>query len=62
MDIPRAYMLMVTGFVVLAEVVSFVLLARPPVDKEVSLLDSVADPVEAHVNSFGSSLFYDVES
>ena len=51
----------VFGGVVFAEVISSVLCAQVPVDKEVPLLDSVSDPVEAHVNSFGLSLFYGVE-
>ena len=49
---------MVYGGVVFAEVISFVLFAWAPVDKEVSLLDAVSDPVEAHINGFGSPLFY----
>jgi len=48
----------VFGGVVFAEVVSFVLFAEAPVDKEVSLLDSVSDPVKSHVNCLGWSLFY----
>ena len=52
----------VYGRVVFTKVIRLVLLARTPVDKEVSLLDSVADPVEAHVNGFGSALFHGVES
>ena len=41
----------------LTKVVSIILPAWAPIDKEVSLLDSVSDPVEAHVYCFGSSLF-----
>ena len=32
--------------------------ARGPVDMELSLVDAVSEPVEAHVNGFGSVLFY----
>ena len=45
------------GGMVLTKVVSIILPAWAPIDKEVSLLDSVSDPVEAHVYCLGSSLF-----
>ncbi len=41
----------------LAQVVSLVGGARAPVDAELALLDSVLEPVEAHVNGLGTTLF-----
>ena len=42
---------------VLAEVVSEVGMAWCPIYMEVSLVDSILEPVESHVNGLGSSLF-----
>ena len=47
--------------VVFAEVVSIILTAGAPIYKELALGDPISDPIEAHVNCFGSSLFYGVE-
>jgi hypothetical protein len=43
---------------VLGEVVSKVIGPLPPVDGELALCNTIADPIEAHVNGFGASLFY----
>ena len=43
------------------ETIGIILLTRAPVDQKLTLVNSVPDPVEAHVNRFGSSLFYLVE-
>ena len=41
----------------LAQVVSLVGGARAPVDSELALLDAVLEPVEAHVDGLGTTLF-----
>ena len=48
---------MVTGRKVLREVIRKVVTARFPMDYELALLDSVSNPVKAHVNGFGPFLF-----
>ena len=45
---------------VFGEVVGFVECASAPIDDELALADAVTDPVEAHVDGFGSALFYGV--
>ena len=50
MDIPRAYMLMVTGFVVLAEVVSKVFLPRVPLYVVVIQGDLICHPEKSHLH------------
>ena len=52
-----AHATMMAGGVMLGEVVSKIVGPGLPVDKKLALSDAVADPVEAHVNCFGSSLF-----
>ena len=47
---------MVSGGVVLGEVVSKVVSAATPVDEELSLLDPVSYPIKAHVNGFRTAL------
>ena len=42
---------------VLCVVIPVVGFARCPVDMEVALADTVANPTEAHVDSFGAALF-----
>ena len=37
--------------------ISFVGLSLFPVDEKLTLADSVSDPIESHVNSFGAFLF-----
>ena len=39
------------------EVVGQIVGTAAPVDKELALVDAVSDPVEAHVNGFGATLF-----
>jgi hypothetical protein len=46
------------GGMMLDKVFSEVVFTCTPMDGELALLDSIADPVEAHVNCFGSALFY----
>ena len=51
----------VWGRIFLGEIIGIILLARVPVDEKLTLINSVPDPVEAHVNRFGSALFDLVE-
>ena len=51
-----SYFLVMAGRMVFGVVVSFVDAARAPVDDELALFDSVADPVETHVNGAGALL------
>ena len=53
---------MVSGGVVLCEIIGQVVSSAAPVDEELSLLDSVFDPVETHVNGFGAALLHIVVS
>ena len=46
-----------SGRVMFSEVVSQIVSAAAPVDKELVFGDAVFDPVEAHVNGFGTTLF-----
>ena len=57
MNINRSDLTMVGSAVVFCRVVAKVDGTRGPVDVELSMVDSVAEPVEAHVNGFGSVLF-----
>jgi hypothetical protein len=43
--------------VVFGVVVGKIVCSLSPMDEELALADSVADPVEAHIHGFGSSLF-----
>ena len=58
MNINMSDLTMVGSAMVLCGVVTKVNGARGPVDMELSLVDAVSEPVEAHVNGFGSVLFY----
>jgi hypothetical protein len=49
--------LVVRGREMLGVVVSIVGTARFPMDTELALSDTVTDPIEAHVDGFGASLF-----
>ncbi len=40
----------------LCEIVSIVFAASAPVDKEFSISNAIANPIEAHVDGFGSTL------
>ena len=44
--------------VVFGVVVGEIVCSLSPVDEELALADSVADPVEAHIHGFGSSLLH----
>ena len=48
---------MVGSAVVFCGVVAKVNGARGPVDMELPLIDAVAEPIEPHVNGFGTVLF-----
>ena len=52
---------MVLRWVMLCEIISIILTAFSPIHEELTLLDSVSDPVKAHVDGFGAALFYCVE-
>lgn len=56
-NIDLAHFPMMGRRMVLREVVGQVVGAFLPVDAEVALADSVADPIKAHVYGFGSTLF-----
>ena len=51
----------VRGGMMLGEIVGIILLAWAPVDQKLALVNWVPDPIEAHVNCFGSALFDLVE-
>ena len=55
--IGRSHVAMMAGWVMLGEVISKVRGCSLPVDSELSLLDAISDPVEAHVHGSGSSEF-----
>ena len=57
MEIDRAHLLVVSGCKVFGKVVNIVVGTMVPVDAELALADTIADPVEAHVNGFGAALF-----
>jgi hypothetical protein len=44
------------GGMMLGKVVGEIVFTGTPMDDELTLLDSIADPVETHVNCFGSAL------
>ena len=50
---------MMCGWMVLSKVICQVFLAAVPADIELSLLDSVYEPVESHIDCFASILFED---
>ena len=49
--------LVVVWWVVFCVIVPHVVSSWHPIDEELSLLDSILDPIEAHINGFGSFLF-----
>ena len=57
LQVDRPHGLMMGGGMVLGGIVSVVHGPRFPVHPELSLPDSVPDPIEAHVHGFGSALF-----
>jgi hypothetical protein len=48
------------GRMMLGKVVCMICLAFAPVNLKLDMADTVADPIEAHANGFGSFLFYGV--
>ena len=57
MEVDGSHFFVVGGGMVLGEVVSIIELSSFPVDCKLILFDHVLDPVESHVNGFGSFLF-----
>lgn len=57
-EICGADSLVMFGGMMLGDVISFVGFAGFPIDMELSLLDMIADPIEAHAHGFGALLFY----
>jgi hypothetical protein len=55
------HLAVLSGQVMFSEVVSQIVSAAAPVDKELAFRDVVFDPVEAHVNGFGATLFDNVD-
>jgi hypothetical protein len=55
--VPGPHLAVMSGRVMFSEVVSQIVSAAAPVDKELALGDAVSDPVEAHVDGFGAALF-----
>ena len=47
------------GWMVFSKVICQVFLSAVPADVELSLLDSVYEPAESHINCFASVLFED---
>ena len=54
MKVSRTHALMVSGRVKFCEVVSIIVASGFPIDVELLLVYSVTDPVETHVNGFGT--------
>ena len=50
MEVYRALSAMMFSWVMLREVISQIVFSFLPIDMELSLLDAIADPVEAHVH------------
>lgn len=57
MEEDRAHGAMMGRRMVFGRIIGEIVLARAPVDVELSLAGSVADPVESHVHGFGTFLF-----
>ena len=60
MEVDGPHYSVMRGRVVFGEVVAKVVVTFGPVDEELTLVDTVADPVEAHVHGFGATLGYGV--
>ena len=56
-EICRSQLLMMCGGMMFGDVIGFVQNAFFPVDVELSLSHAVANPIKAHVDSFGAFLF-----
>ena len=54
LEVRGTHLLVMRGRVAFGEVVGIVVLAAFPVDSELTLSDSVADPIEPHVHGFGA--------
>ena len=54
------FLLVVHCWMVFGEVVRSIVVCFTPVDAEVALADAVTDPVEAHIDGFGSALLVSV--
>ena len=52
-----SYLFVMDGGMVFCVVIPVVSAAWGPVDMEVALADTVANPIEAHVDGFGAALF-----
>ena len=59
MNTDWSHLLVVCGWMVLSKVICQVFLSAVPADIELSLLDSVYEPVESHINCLTSILFED---
>jgi len=60
MEVDGMHLAVVGSWMMFCEVIPFVVFAGLPINLELPLLDTVADPVKAHVNGFGSFLFHRV--
>jgi len=58
MEVDGLHLAVVGSGMVFCEVIPFVVFARFPINSELSLPNSVADPEKAHVDGLGSFLFY----
>ena len=58
MEIDGAHALVMGCGMMLGEIISIVFTAGFPIDVELLLVNTVAYPVETHVNCFGSLYFY----
>jgi hypothetical protein len=56
-QVTRSHQFVMGWGVVFGEVIGEIVFTGAPVNDELVLLDSIADPVESHVNCFGSALF-----
>ena len=54
LEVRGTHLLVMRGRVTLGEIVGIVVLAAFPVDPELALSYSVADPIEPHVHGFGA--------
>lgn len=55
-EIGRAHFLVMLGGKMFGEIVGKVFMSGSPVDAKLSLVDTIADPVEAHIDRFGATL------
>jgi hypothetical protein len=57
MLVNRSHSAMMFRWMMFSEIVAVVAFAGPPVNEELSLADTVTNPVKSHVHGFGSFLF-----